>query len=112
VNGNPQPGNSSADQEGINRVSDDAYNQDPVFDPNSARFARPASNHGSGVNVVFCDGHAQFLRESIDYIVYQQLLTAHGQKCVDPRDHKANLNPGEPIHAFRNAPPLSEQAYQ
>jgi prepilin-type processing-associated H-X9-DG protein len=112
VNVSPQPGNALMDQEAINRVGDDAYSQDPVFNPNSARFARPASNHGSGVNVVFCDGHTQFLPDSIDYTVYQQLLTPNGRKCVDPRDHKANLNPGEPIHAFRNAPPLSEQDYQ
>ena len=99
------------DQEAINRVGDDAYRQNPVFDPNSARFARPASNHGSGVNVVFCDGHTLFLADSIDYTVYQQLLTPNGRKCVDPRDHKLNLNQGEPIYTFRNTPPLSEQDY-
>jgi prepilin-type processing-associated H-X9-DG protein len=112
VNNSPQLGNSFVDQEAINRVGDDAYIQDPVFDPNSPRFARPASNHGSGVNIVFCDGHTQFLADSIDYIVYQQLLTANGRKCVDPRDNMANLNAGEPIHTFRNAPPLSADDYQ
>jgi prepilin-type processing-associated H-X9-DG protein len=112
VNVSPRPGNSLVDQERINRVSDDAYNNVPVFDPNSPRFARPASNHGSGVNVVFCDGHSQFVSDEIDYVVYQQLLTSNGRKCVDPTDHTANINPGEPIHAFRNAPPLSEQDYQ
>jgi prepilin-type processing-associated H-X9-DG protein len=112
VNTTPQPGNSFTDQDRINYVSDDAYGNDPVFDPNSPRFARPASNHGGGVNVAFCDGHTEFLRDDIDYVVYQQLVTTDGRKCVDPRDHTANLNPGEPIHTFRNAPPLTEDDYQ
>jgi prepilin-type processing-associated H-X9-DG protein len=112
VSTTPQVGNSIVDQERINHVSDDAYTLDPVFDPNSPRFARPASNHGGGVNVVYCDGHAQFMAENIEYVVYQQLLTANGRKCVDPRDHDANLNPGQSIHTFRNARPLSQQDYQ
>jgi prepilin-type processing-associated H-X9-DG protein/prepilin-type N-terminal cleavage/methylation domain-containing protein len=88
VDDTPQPGNALMDQEAINRVGEDAYSQSPVFNPNSARFARPASNHGSGVNVVFCDGHTQFVSD------------------------KANLASGQPIYTFRNAPPLSEQDYQ
>jgi prepilin-type N-terminal cleavage/methylation domain-containing protein/prepilin-type processing-associated H-X9-DG protein len=112
VNEAPQPGNSIVDQERINVVRDDAHNNNPVFDPNSPRFARPASNHGGGANVVFCDGHCQYLTDDIDYILYQQLLTAQGRKCVDPVDHTANLQPGEPIHTFRNAPPLSAADFQ
>ena len=112
VNRAPQPGNSIDDQERINVVSEDAYNQNPVFDPNSPRFARPASNHVGGANVVFCDGHCEYLVDDIDYVVYQQLLTAQGRKCVDPVDHTLNLNPGEPIHTFRNAPPLSAVDFQ
>jgi prepilin-type processing-associated H-X9-DG protein len=111
VNLNPQPGNSIVDQERINYVSDDAYKNDPVFDPNRPRFARPASNHGGGVNFAFSDGHIQFIADAIDYIVYQRLLTANGRKCVDTTDHTANLSPGQPIHTFQNAPPLSEQDY-
>jgi prepilin-type N-terminal cleavage/methylation domain-containing protein/prepilin-type processing-associated H-X9-DG protein len=112
VNKAPQPGYSVDNQEGINRVGDDAYSHDPVFDPNSPRFARPASNHGQGANVVYCDGHSQFMNENIEYVVYQQLLTAQGRKCVDPVDHTLNLNPGEPIHTFRNAPPLSAADFE
>jgi prepilin-type processing-associated H-X9-DG protein len=108
----PQPGNSIVDQERINRVGEDAYSHDPVFDPNLPRFARPASNHGPGVNVAFADGHSKFLSDDIEYIVYQQLLSAHGKKCVDPAGHNLNLSPGDPIHTFRNAPPLSEADFQ
>jgi prepilin-type processing-associated H-X9-DG protein len=93
-------------------VGDDVYDNDPMFDPNLPRFARPASNHPSGVNAAFADTHVEFVRDDVDYTVYQQLLTPNGAKCVDPTDHTANLNQGEPIHAFRNAPPLSEADYQ
>ena len=95
-------------QEPINRNTTDV-----VFFPFDApQFARPAGPHGSGMNVTFCDGHGGFLRDDIDYIVYQQLMTPNGRKCVDPRDHLDNLNNGEPIDVFRKAPPLSEDDYQ
>ncbi len=41
--------------------------------------ARPSSRHPGGVVATFCDGHGQFLREDIDYLVYQHLMTPHGQ---------------------------------
>ncbi len=43
--------------------------------------ARPLSNHSGGVNVVFCDGHTQFLREDIDYDVYARLMTPDGKNA-------------------------------
>jgi prepilin-type processing-associated H-X9-DG protein len=115
VNDDPQPGNTYVDQERISRASDDVYDNDPVFDPNSPRFARPASTHPGGVNVAFCDAHIEFLRDDIDYTVYQQLLTANGRKCVDPRDHDAGVKPPDPSHPiqkFRTAPPLAADDYQ
>jgi prepilin-type N-terminal cleavage/methylation domain-containing protein len=42
--------------------------------------ARPASNHTGGVNVAFLGGATRFLRESIDYRVYQQLMTSDDRK--------------------------------
>jgi prepilin-type processing-associated H-X9-DG protein/prepilin-type N-terminal cleavage/methylation domain-containing protein len=109
VSDRPQPGDTYVDQEGINCVGEDVYDNDPVFDPNLPRFARPASNHGTGVNVAFCDGHTAFLRDNIDYVVYQQLLTPNGKKCVDPRDHTAISGA---IQTFRSASPLSEADLQ
>jgi prepilin-type N-terminal cleavage/methylation domain-containing protein/prepilin-type processing-associated H-X9-DG protein len=110
----PRPGDTYVDQEAINRVGEDVYDDNPMYDPNMPRFARPASNHSGGVNVAFGDAHVEFLRENIDYVVYQQLLTPNGKKCVDPRDHSAGVNPPEPTHPiyqFRRAPPLSEEDY-
>jgi prepilin-type processing-associated H-X9-DG protein len=96
-------------QERINRNASDTVD----FDPRIPLFARPGSNHNQGVNVVFMDGHGQFMREDIDYIVYQQLLTSNGRKCVDPTDwgNPVGSSP-QAIVDFRAAPPLSEQDYQ
>ena len=58
------------------------------------RFARPSSNHGDGVNVYFCDGHSQFLREDIEYRVYVQLMTPNGKKAMINVD-KGILAPAE-----------------
>ena len=45
--------------------------------------ARPSSNHSGGVNVVFCDGHTQFLREDIDPDVYARLMTPDGKNAME-----------------------------
>jgi prepilin-type processing-associated H-X9-DG protein len=47
-------------------------------DPSIA-LARPSSNHLNGVNVVFCDGHHQFLQNSIDYKVWRQMMTSNSK---------------------------------
>ncbi len=104
----PQPGNTANDQE---RISGNSAQLD-TFDPTIPRFARPASSHPNGVNVTFCDGHGQFLRDDIDYVVYQQLMTPNGRKCVDPSDHTKYLNSGQSIYMFRAAPPLAEKDYE
>ena len=68
-------------------------------------FARPASYHSGGsFNVVFADGHGQSLNKDIDYIIYQQLLTTHGTKCVDPN---GSASTASDIQTFQQAAPLS-----
>jgi prepilin-type N-terminal cleavage/methylation domain-containing protein/prepilin-type processing-associated H-X9-DG protein len=115
VNDNPQPGIELDDQERINRETEIVapVSQLDEYDPELPRFARPGSAHPGGAIVVFCDGHTQFLREDIEYTVYQRLLTSQGRKCVDP------LNWGNPVGSspppiveFRKAAPLSEADYQ
>lgn len=46
--------------------------------------ARPSSTHTDGVNAGFADGRSQFLSESIDYRVYQALLTLRGKSSGVP----------------------------
>ncbi len=107
VNTTPQPGPNTTNQERINGNSTGTV-QFPFDIP---AFARPAGTHGGGVNVAFCDGHGGFIRDDIDYIVYQQLLTPNGRKCVDPTQPPASP-PSQPIQEFRRAAPLSESDYQ
>ena len=47
-------------------------------------YARPASNHPGGVNVAFCDGHIHFLRQDVQYYVYQVLMAANPAKADFP----------------------------
>ena len=101
----PNPNYSLNAQE---RISGN-WAQEGFFDPAFPRFARPASSHGGGATVAFCDGHSQYLRDDIDFKVYQALMTPNGRKCIDP------ANPGsfnaDPIKTFRNGPPLAEKDY-
>jgi hypothetical protein len=59
--------------------------------------------------VIFADGHGSSLQPTIDYLVYQQLLTPNGAKCVDPSDW--NTIPAA-INAYRKAPLISEKDIQ
>jgi hypothetical protein len=64
------------------------------------------------MNVAYCDGHGDFLRDDIDYKVYQALMTPNGRKCVDPAGHPNDTAKGQSIYEFRNAPPLAEKDYK
>jgi prepilin-type N-terminal cleavage/methylation domain-containing protein len=75
------------------------------FPENDPSYARPASNHPAGAfNVIFADGHGLSIQPDIDYLVYQQLMTPNGRKCVDPR--------GQDVSNYWQAPPISEADYQ
>jgi prepilin-type processing-associated H-X9-DG protein len=104
----PQFGNGLVNQERING------NEQELVDFTAAwpRFARPSGPHGSGFNAAFCDGHNEFIRDNIDYIVYQQLMTPVGRKCLDPTDPDLNGGTKDAILEFRNAPPLAEDSYR
>lgn len=62
------------------------------------------SNHTGGSNVVFCDGHALFLRSDIDYSVYRQLMTPSGLDAAW-NGQAVNPNGTPPINIKR---PLSD----
>lgn len=44
----------------------------------------PSSNHSGGVVVVFADRHTAFLRDTVEYRVYQQLLTLDSTRSNAP----------------------------
>ena len=105
VNVTPSAGTNIDQQERICGNEDDLV----YFEPTIPRFARIGSSHRNGGNVAFCDSHVQFLRSDIDYTVYQRLMTAKGNKCVDPVNH---LNLSGAINTFRTLPPLSNQDFE
>jgi hypothetical protein len=75
-----------------------------------ARYARPASAHPEVFNVVFAGGNTKTINDTIEYRVYQQLMTPNGAKCVWPATPTVNNMPD----AFYNADPqmqLSEENY-
>jgi hypothetical protein len=47
-------------------------------------YSRPSSNHPSGVNAAMCDASVIWLREDIEYKVYQQLMTSDGANSNMP----------------------------
>jgi prepilin-type N-terminal cleavage/methylation domain-containing protein len=51
---------------GINQGRDDSAND--IY------HARPSSNHPGGVVATFCDAHAEFISQDIDYRTYQQRM--------------------------------------
>jgi prepilin-type N-terminal cleavage/methylation domain-containing protein/prepilin-type processing-associated H-X9-DG protein len=107
----PQAGTSATNQEPFSSDSS------PIFAPGEYPdygpwYCRPAANHPAGsFNVVFVDGHGDSLEPGLDYLVYQQLLTTKGDRCVDSADNRAFLAVGQPVHTFQTAPPLSERDY-
>jgi type II secretory pathway pseudopilin PulG len=48
------------------------------------RSARPSSRHPGGVVAVFADGRTAFIRDGVDYHVYQHLMTPDGPKSEIP----------------------------
>jgi len=77
-----------ASQERINR-------DDPITPVSSysttagagpTQYARPASEHPELFIAAFAGGNVQKVRDNIDYLVYQRLLTPNGGKVEDPAD--------------------------
>lgn len=42
-------------------------------------YGRPSSRHPGGVLMTFCDKHTQFVSETLDYGVYQGIMTPYGR---------------------------------
>jgi len=42
----------------------------------------PSSNHAAGVNASYCDGHVDFLAETVDPRVYAQIMTSNAKKST------------------------------
>jgi prepilin-type N-terminal cleavage/methylation domain-containing protein/prepilin-type processing-associated H-X9-DG protein len=49
-----------------------------------------SSHPGGGVNVIFCDGHQQFLQPSMDLNTFIHLMTPYDRDCGDSRNGWTN----------------------
>lgn len=49
-------------------------------------YARPSSQHPGGFQVAFLGSNVKYIRESIDYMVYAQLLSGDGTRVENPND--------------------------
>ncbi|MBP86527.1 MAG: hypothetical protein CMJ64_07420 [Planctomycetaceae bacterium] len=75
--GKPIPTISVSDEMRVNGLRKQVIALNP-------RTARPSSQHPGGVNAVFAGGNVSFIRDGIDYHVYQQLMTPNGKKSEMP----------------------------
>ncbi len=67
----------------------DTNPNDPMLEyarPEYETYGYPSSNHPGGVNVAFCGGQVEFMAESIDPLIYGQLMTSNSKrsKLVGP----------------------------
>ena len=74
----------------IERINGDKYydlpspgppaNMVAFSNPTYESYAWPSSTHPGGVNVAFCAGQVEFITESIDPVVYGQLMTSNSKR--------------------------------
>jgi len=67
----------------------------PRAPANNCYYSRPSSNHPGGVNAAMCDASVLWLREDIEYKVYQQLMTSDGANSNMPGP---DSDPNAPIN--------------
>lgn len=75
----------------------------PGYDPATPEYARPSSGHSGVFNAAMASGGVRTISVTIDYSVYQRLLTVQGRKCVEPVNNNAS--------AFQTLPPLAAGDY-
>ena len=80
-----------------------AEGANPGYPANTPEFARPSSAHSGVFNVVMASGAVKSVAVTIDYSVYQRLLTVQGRKCVEPVNNNKS--------AFQTLPPLAAGDY-
>ncbi|BBO30643.1 DUF1559 domain-containing protein [Lacipirellula parvula] len=69
------------------------------------KYARPNGAHSGSFNAAFCGGNVKEMNQSIDYRVYQQLMTPNGAKCVwTTNPNNSNTMPT----AYFNADPTAQ----
>ena len=69
--------------------------------PADIGWMRPSSFHPGGVNMMFCDGHVRFISETMDYGVFQALMSSRGTAALNALNGNALADGGDPdnVHA-------------
>ena len=57
-------------------------------------FPRPSSRHPGGVNGYFGDGHGSFMSETMEYLVYQHIMTTWGRRAGQMAEMNPNPSAG------------------
>jgi len=90
-----------------------SYSTSDQHGVSGTRFARPASNHPEVVLAAFVGGHVRTVRDTIEYTVYQRLMTPDGKHSVDvfglvtnETNEPASEDPR--MDDLRELPPLSD----
>ncbi len=68
---------------GGDNVSEDIFTLQMTLD-NCVDLARPSSAHVDGVNCAFADGATRFVTQTVDYRVYQAIMTPRGKSADVP----------------------------
>ncbi|HEX8202108.1 MAG TPA: DUF1559 domain-containing protein [Isosphaeraceae bacterium] len=55
--------------------------------PHNPAWKAARSLHSGGVNTLFCDGHVQFLKDSINPVTWQALATRRGGEAISNSDY-------------------------
>lgn len=77
-------------------------------------FSQPSSNHPGGAVAAFCDGHTEFLKDSLQPRVYAQLLSWDNERASsDTTAMSVNANPSNaPYNAWTGGYVLNEADYK
>ena len=59
-------------------------NQERGKGDGNIRYARPSSNHGGGVLVMYCDGSTKFMDEQLEFRIYCAQMTPDGPSARQP----------------------------
>lgn len=93
---------------GIDNPADQFYSIGTEIRPEV--YARPASAHPDLFIATFAGGNTRKINNSIEYSVYQRLLTANALKVADPANPTQTGN-GTPIGNLRLLPSLSDDDF-
>jgi prepilin-type N-terminal cleavage/methylation domain-containing protein/prepilin-type processing-associated H-X9-DG protein len=75
---------------------------------------QPSSNHPGGTVVAFCDGHTEFMKDTVQPYVYAQLLTRKSVWSASSSTYSGNSLTANTWLKFNNTPPyvLNEKDYK